>query len=83
VQTAKPGEERDSSTRDLARLEANIADARSKYELACKQLARISPDVVKRKFDAWIVELNRREIPDQAKATEIAEKNRSFAVLCG
>jgi hypothetical protein len=75
VRTAKAGEEHDSSTRNLASLEANIADARSKYELACKQLARISPDVVGRKFDAWISELNRRGIPDQAKATEVAEKN--------
>ena len=75
LRTAKTAEERDSSTKDLADLEANIADASRKYELACKQLARISPEVVDRKFDAWIAELRRRNIPDQARATEVAKKN--------
>ena len=75
LRTAKTVEERDSSTKDLTDLEANIADASRKYELACKQLARISPEAVDRKFDAWIVELRRRNIPDQARATDVAKRN--------
>lgn len=75
LERAKTPEERESSTKELADVEANIADARRKYELACNQLARISSDVVSRKFDAWIAELNRRNIPGQAHATKVAETN--------
>jgi formylglycine-generating enzyme required for sulfatase activity len=75
AQTDKTDDERKLSSKTLTDLKANIDDANHTYELACKQLEKISPDVVDRKFDAWIAELNRRNIPDQAQATEVARKN--------
>jgi Sulfatase-modifying factor enzyme 1 len=71
----KKGDELDADTKNLGRLKANLVDAKSRYEVACKQLARISPDIVSRTFDVFIADLIERQIPDQAKATEVAKKN--------
>jgi formylglycine-generating enzyme required for sulfatase activity len=75
LQTDVTEEDRKLSKKRSDELKDNIKDAKQTYETACLQLKKIPPEVVSRKFDDWIAELNHRNIPDQVQATEVAKKN--------
>jgi formylglycine-generating enzyme required for sulfatase activity len=62
-------------SRHLKECEANMAESRRTYEIACQQLGQLSLDVVVRNFETWIAELDRRSITDQVKATTVAKQH--------
>ena len=68
-------EERAASAKRVKELQTNLTESRSTCESACQQLVSLSPDVVQRKFGDRIAELNRRNLLEQARATEIARRN--------